>query len=188
MTSSTSFGGVIPLGILFLVFIPFTTFFYTSILLDKDDDKTIKFIEPDEKYKNKYSIDNINELSIDNIFKAIDENIDNFVQPEDIEIINNNSEIFRPSLKPDDDFLKYIVKKAILNKKINLKNYKDRFSNEYALNNMKSSLSKTTKMTVTNFVKWCEILGLDWEIVVKDSGEDKTNLMGETITVSNHSI
>lgn len=38
-TSPTSFGGIIPLGILFFVFIPFTTFFYTSILLDKDDDK-----------------------------------------------------------------------------------------------------------------------------------------------------
>ena len=77
------------------------------------------------------------------------------------------------------------MKKAILDKKINLKNYKDRFTNEYALNNMKSGLSKSTKMTVPNFIKWCEILGLDWEMVIKDNGDDTINPLSETIIVSN---
>lgn len=144
------------------------------------------FIEPDDNRKEKYSIDNINELSPTSIFDKVEKDIDSFIQPSDIETINNNSEIFIPTIRPEDDFLKYIVKKAILDKKINLKNYKDRFSNEYALNNMKSGLSKTTKMTVPNFIKWCEILGLDWEMVVKDNGDDKINPMSEVIVVNNN--
>lgn len=150
----------------------------------KKNDKYI-FIEPESSKLAKYSIDNINELSVSNIFEKVEDNITDFIQLSDIEIINNNSEIFTPTIREDDDFLKYIVKKAILDKKINLKNYKDRFSNEYALNNMKSGLNKSTKMTVPNFVKWCEILGLDWAMTITDNGEDKINPLSEDIYVSN---
>lgn len=143
------------------------------------------FIKPKGKEKDKYDIDNINELTPSSIFDKVSEDVSKFIQPSDIEIINNNSEIFTPTIRPEDDFLKYIVKKAILDKKINLKNYKDRFTNEYALNNMKSGLSKSTKMTVPNFIKWCEILGLDWEMVIKDNGDDTINPLSETIIVSN---
>ena len=148
-------------------------------------DKEVIFVKPEGKDKDKYSIDNVNELSPSSIFDKIDEDVSKFIQPSDIEIINNNSEIFTPTIRPEDDFLKYIVKKAILDKKINLKNYKDRFSNEYALNNMKSGLSKSTKMTVPNFIKWCEILGLDWEMTISDNGDDTINPLSETIIVSN---
>jgi len=148
-------------------------------------DKELIFIEPEGKERNKYSIEKVNELSPSSIFDTISEDVSKFIQPSDIEIINNNSEIFTPTIRPEDDFLKYVVKKAILDKKINLKNYKDRFNNEYALNNMKSGLSKSTKMTVPNFIKWCEILGLDWEMTIRDSGEDTINPLSESIYVSN---
>lgn len=169
---------------------------YRGKIHDKDDailpgiyklDKKLIYIEPDDKEKKKYHVNKINELSPSSIFDKVSEDVSKFVQPSDIEIINNNSEIFTPTIRPEDDFLKYIVKKAILDKKINLKNYKDRFTNEYALNNMKSGLSKSTKMTVPNFVKWCEILGLDWEMIVSDSGDDNINPLSETITISNKS-
>ena len=147
--------------------------------------KKIIFVEPKEKEKKKYDVDNINELSTSSIFDKVSQETDKFIQPSDIEIINNNSEMFTPTIRPEDDFLKYIVKKAILDKKINLKNYKNRFTNEYALNNMKSGLSKSTKMTVPNFVKWCEILGLDWEMTVSDNGDDNINPLSEPINISN---
>lgn len=148
-------------------------------------DKEVIFVKPEGKDKAKYDIDNINELSPASIFDKVSEDVSKFIQPSDIEIINNNSEIFTPTIRPEDDFLKYVVKKAILDKKINLKNYKDRFANEYALNNMKSGLSKSTKMTVPNFVKWCEILGLDWEMTITDNGDDNINPLSEVIKVSN---
>ena len=169
-------------------------YLYRGKIKDKGDisgpgiyklNKEIIFIEPEGKDRKLYDIDNVNELSPSSIFDKVSEDVSKFVQPSDIEIINNNSEIFTPTIRPEDDFLKYIVKKAILDKKINLKNYKDRFTNEYALNNMKSGLSKSTKMTVPNFIKWCEILGLDWEMVIKDNGDDTINPLSEDIIVSN---
>ena len=149
----------------------------------KDGDEYV-FCEPSDNEKNKYSVDNINELSRESIFDIIEANKDEFIQPEDVETINNNSDIFTPTIKETDDFLKYIVKKTIIDKKINLRNYKSRFSNEYALNNMKSGLNKSTKMTVPNFIKWMEVLGADWELRVYDNGTDTVNPLSDEIVVS----
>jgi hypothetical protein len=143
-----------------------------------------KIIEPKKSERSKYSIDNIVELDVDKIFKDIENHSDDFISPEDIETINNNVEVFIPTIKEDDDFLKYIVKKIIIDKKINLKNYQDKFTNQYALNNMKSGLSKETKMSVPNFKIWCEILGIKWKMEVEDSGEDKTNPLPEKLIVT----
>lgn len=141
------------------------------------------FIEPSKEIKDKYSLDNVIELNIDKIFEEVEKHHSDFINSEDIEIINNNSEIYIPTIKEDDDFLKYIVKKIIIDKKINLKNYKDKFANQYALNNMKSGLNKETKMTVPNFKVWCEILGVDWEMIVRDNGKDKNNPLPEEIRI-----
>ncbi len=143
-------------------------------------DKKYEFVYPEtEKDKEKYSIDRIIEIDPESIFHNIAEDEENFISPEDIEIINNNSEIWIPSFKENDDFLKVAVKKAIADKKINLKNYKDKFSNQYALNNMKAGLNKDTKMTVTNLKLWAEVLGLRWEFTVEDNGTDKLNPLPE---------
>lgn len=151
----------------------------------KDGDEYI-FFEPNDNEKEKYSVDNINELSRESIFDIIEANKDEFIQPEDVEVINNNSDIFTPTIKETDDFLKYIVKKTIIDKRINLRNYKSRFSNEYALNNMKSGLNKSTKMTVPNFIKWMEVLGVDWELRVFDNGTDLINPLSDEIVVSSN--
>lgn len=143
-----------------------------------------EFVEPETiQEKSEYSVDKVIELDIDRIFDEISDEQDNFISPEDIEVINNNSEIYIPTMREDDDFLKYIVKKAILDKKINLKNYRGKFSNQYALNNMKAGLNKDTKMTVTNFKIWCEILGLKWTMVIDDDGTDRLNPLPDTLEI-----
>jgi hypothetical protein len=135
-----------------------------------------EFIKPENKQeKEAYHTDNIIELDVENIFKDIAENKENFIDPEDIEIINNNSDAWVPTIREDDDFLKYIIKKVIIDKKVNLKNYRGKFTNQYALNNMKSGLNKDTKMTVTNFKIWCEILGIKWTMFIEDDGTDRMN-------------
>lgn len=149
----------------------------------KQGDKYV-FVKPTGKDKDKYSVDNINELSRESIFDIIESHKEEFVQPEDVEVINNNSEIYTPTIKESDDFLKFVVKELIIRKHINLRNYKGRFSNEYALNNMKSGLNKSTKMTVPNFTKWMEILGADWELRVWDNGTDNVNPLENEIVVS----
>ena len=140
------------------------------------------FIETDDMEE--YSVDNIIELDSGTIIEQIKSNKDNFIQAEDIEFINNNAEVYQPTIKETDDFLKYLVKRIILDKKINLRNYKHKFPNEYSLNNMKSGLNKGTKMTVPNFNLWCEILGVKFEIRVYDAGTDKNSPLPEDIIIS----
>lgn len=142
------------------------------------------FVEPSKKdIENIYSVDNVVDLDINNIIVKISKNADAFQQPEDIEIINSNSELYVPTIKETDDFLKLLVKLIIIDKKINIRNYKDCFANEYALNNMKSGLKRDTKMTVTNFKAWCEILGVRWKIVVEDNGTDTMNPLPNSIEI-----
>jgi len=146
----------------------------------------MRFIDPKKKDSAKYSIDNVTTLDTGEIFRIIEENKDKFIQPEDIEIINNNAETYIPTIKEDDDFLKFLVKRIIIDKKINLRNYRDKFPNEYALNNMKSGLNRSTKMTVTNFKAWCEILGIKWSITIEDNGDDTINPLPEPITITSN--
>ena len=142
-------------------------------------------IEPEsDSEKEKYSIRRVFTLDTASIFDHVESNTDQFIQLEDIEVINNNTDIYVPIIKDEDDFLKYIVKKAIIDKQINLKNYKDKFKNEYSLNNMKSSLGKSTKMTIPNFKAWCEVLGIKWEMTVRDDGTDTIRPLNETIHIT----
>lgn len=153
----------------------------SGIYKTEDD---IEIIEPKEEERHLYTLDKITELDIGLLFDYIDQNADEFMSPGDVEIINNNSDIYAPTIKDSDDFLKYLVKKIILDKKINLKNYRDRFANAYALTNMKSGLGRSTKMTVTNFKTWCEILGIRWTMIVEDAGMDKLSPLPEPIEIN----
>lgn len=148
-----------------------------------DLQREYKFIEPSKDEARIYNVDNISELDLDIISESISQSEENFIQPEDIEVINNNAEVYIPTIKEDDDFLKVAVKKSIIGKEINLKNYKDRFSNQYGLNNAKSGLTKSTKMTVTNFQIWREILGLKWRLIIENDGTDKMNPLKEPIII-----
>lgn len=144
-----------------------------------------EFVDPDSKLeKLEYSAGNVIEFDADAIFNEISEKKEDFLDPEDIEVINNNQEVFVPTFKEDDDFLKYGVKKAILDKQVNLKNYKNKFPNQYALNNMKSGLNKETKMTVPNFKSWSEILGLKWKMIIEDDGTDRLSPLPEPIIIT----
>jgi hypothetical protein len=144
----------------------------------------ITFIDPEsEDERNMYSVENIVSLDVDRIFQEISTKQEDFVDPDDIEVMNSNRAAYKPVIKEEDDFLKYIVKKVILEKEINLKNYRTRFTKQYALNNMKNGLERETKMTVTNFKTWCEVLGIDWEMHIADNGSDKINPLPKDFTV-----
>jgi hypothetical protein len=153
-----------------------------GIYLNKNGE--YEFIEPDKNQRKQYHVDNLIELNLDKIFDELESHEENFVLPEDIEVINNNAEVYVPTVKEDDDFLKVAIKRAIIDKKVNLKNYKSKFTNQYKLNNIKSSLNKETKMTVPNFMVWAEILGLNWKLIIGDAGLDKTNPLTDDIILS----
>lgn len=146
-----------------------------------------KFIEPTEnEIEYIYSVENLIILDTDDIINQVSKNKTNFQQPDDLEIINNNSELYVPTIKEDDDFLKVLVKRAIIDKHINISTYRSRFKDDYSLNNMKSGLKRETKMTVNNFKSWCEILGLDFEVTIRDNGTDTVNPLPRDLTVTNN--
>lgn len=152
-------------------------------------DKGFVFIEPYNDIQRKaMTINNVVELDPIAILAEIESNKNDFVNADDLEIISNNAEIFVPIINPDDDFLKKLVKRAIIEKKINLSNYKDRSSNKWTLTNLKSGLNKKSPVSIKAFKLWCEILGLDFDINVYDNGIDKKAPLKEPITMNKDEI
>lgn len=87
-----------------------------------------------------------------------------------------------PDINKDDDCLKKMVKYMILNKDVDINKYKSVMDTSYALTNMKSALISKTKMSITYFLMWVELLGVDFSISVTDNGRDtqdplKTSLL-----------
>ncbi|MDD3172116.1 MAG: hypothetical protein PHF63_00350 [Herbinix sp.] len=154
-----------------------------GIYRNENEYEVIPYTKP--KDIERFSITKIVELGPESIKSMIDSNKDRFITSENLEFVKNNDDIFTVTINEDDDFLKMLIKTAINEKKIDLKMYKDKFSDSYVLNNMKSSLMKETKMSVPIFNQWCEILGLKWTIMVEDNGEDYLSPLCSTITLSN---
>ena len=141
----------------------------------KDDEKEYVVIEGNKKEKEAFCVSNVIDMDIESIANKIKEQAELFNNDDELEVINSSSEIFAPKIKEGDDFLKVLVKKALEEKKISLKNYKNKFTKPHTLNNIKSALIKPTKTSIPNFEQWAELLGFDWEIRIFDNGQDKNN-------------
>lgn len=127
----------------------------------------------------KYSIENILDLNMDTILETDPEERLNELE---MEIINNNKSMYTPTIKDDDDFLKRAVKQVIIDKGINLKNYKDKFPKN-GLNNFRSGLDGETKLTTPKFETWMEIMGCKFTLIVEDNGGDPYNSLNEPIII-----
>lgn len=92
----------------------------------------------------------------------------------DERVINSmsmSSTVFKPEIKETDDFLTKIVKQLILDKNIDLKLLVPLVDKPHDISNMKSALSGSTKMSVPNFIKWCELLNVEWELYITNSNK-----------------
>lgn len=151
----------------------------------KEEDGRIKIITvlPEKEDEKNYSTNKIINFELDKILERINE--DDFISPEEVERINMNSDFRHFDILPEDDFLKKIVKSVINTKKVNLKIYANRLPERHHLGNMISSLSNKTKMSVTYFNLWSEILGFDFDIIAKDNGTDNIVPLDKDIVYSN---
>ena len=86
-----------------------------------------------------------------------------------------------PIINEDDDCLKKIIKYTILKKDIDINRLKSAMDTPYALTNMRSALISSTKMSITYFLMWVELLGIDFSISVEDSGIDKITPLKESL-------
>ena len=133
-------------------------------------------VEPtSKKEKDALSVLNVRDINMDlsTILKDLKEHPEDFFDERDVEIINANTELSKFKIGENDDFLKILIKTAIDEKQINLKNYAHKLAKPYELGNMISILSRDTKMSTSKFINWCEVLGLKWKITVEDNGQDR---------------
>lgn len=125
-----------------------------------------------EQEKELFSIDNITSTSLSAIWKEVQANTENFISDEDREMINSNVKEYRPTIKATDDPLKKLVKRAIIDKGVNVNLFKGVFDEKHGLTNIKSTLSNKSNLTMMKFLQWCEMLNLNYKIAVYDNGED----------------
>lgn len=97
-----------------------------------------------------------------------------------------SGEVFIPELRPDDDPFEKAIKSMLRYKKIVLNSYKGNVEKAHVLDNLRSALSGATKsMSVTKFLLWCNVLGLDWEIRLTNADSNVKNPLKDDIWVSN---
>jgi len=131
-----------------------------------------EFSNPSKETMEGFSEKNINDLSLMNIVKQT-KPTDVMYNEQAINDLNNAASRYIPIVHDDDDYLKKIVKEAIIRKNVDINRLKSKMQVSYNLLNMKQALEKSTKMSVVYFMLWMEILGLDFEIKVKDNGQDR---------------
>lgn len=90
--------------------------------------------------------------------------------------MNTARSVYVPDVRADDDCLKKLVKYTILKKNVDINRYKSVMETPYALTNMKSALISKTKMSITYFLMWVELLGIDFCIAIQDNGRDQDPL------------
>lgn len=147
---------------------------------DPDSDN-YKMSNPEPIIINMFKEDRLVDDSVDNITKSTSEN-DVFYDEKELSELQSKSDLFIPIIRGDDDFLKKIIKMAIIKKGINVKRLMTAVPKPYQLANMKIALQNTTAMSTKYFVQWAEMLGLDFEIAVTDNGEDLKDPLKEKIT------
>ena len=123
------------------------------------------------------------DLSFDEIVRQTSDN-DVMYNEQAINDLNNAASKYVPVINETDDYLKKIVKEAIVRKNVDINRLKCKMVVSYNLLNMKQALEKSTKMSVIYFASWMEILGLDFEIIVKDNGQDRIDPLKENLVYS----
>lgn len=144
-------------------------------------DETEKtYLKGGMEFDDGFTTDRIVSITPPDISKNTPDDFEPFNE-EAINAINAAAEIYKPEIKPGDDPLKKIIKTAIIEKQINISRLSANVDTKCRLNNMKSALTKETKMSIEYFNKWCELLGLDYMVMLVDNGVDTIDPLKEPV-------
>lgn len=111
-----------------------------------------------------WSEENIKENRLEDAEKVTKDQITFSV--EMIEAMNNATSSYKPIVEETDDFMKRLIKTVILLKGVDLNRLKAKMPKAYGLSNLISALRGKTKMSVTGFSTWVELLGISFTIKV----------------------
>lgn len=76
--------------------------------------------------------------------------------------------IFAPPIEVGDDILKRAIKTALMLKRVDIDNRRDRFADKNALFNAKQVIKSSQNLSAMLFRRWCEALNLDYDIILKE--------------------
>lgn len=130
-----------------------------------------------EKYDVNTHINSLNPVSVIDTAKT---------KEELLVAIPESTKIFQPTLSETDDILKRLLKKALIEKNVDLDRYKDRFTNKNELFNLKQVIKGDNKLSILIFNRGTYALGLEYDITLRE--KDPNNAVGdplkEPITIS----
>ena len=148
--------------------------FKNGVFTDKKG-KVYFALDPEES--SKYAFDNIKDDSIQSIIKQA-EKVDPKLKRKIMKQITQSSDIYLPEMDPNDDFMKHLIKLILHDKKIDIKQFKHKFTKSHGITNLKAALEtksssdgKKGSLTLSNMIKWMELLDMDIEVIFKDSEE-----------------
>lgn len=98
-----------------------------------------------------------------------------------VEEFTNAGAIYVPKIQHEDDFLKKLIKTAILVKDVDIHKYRPRFSNAYQLSNLKQALDSKTKVSPYAFIQWMDLMDLDFKVIITDNGKDRDNPLNSPV-------
>lgn len=159
------------------------------------NDVPILFIDKSDKVINKKDVLNpqiqsvfketsLYDLSVKHIADTTDEN-EELYNEEALADMNAATSVFIPTINEEDDPLKKLIKQVIISKKIDINRLKHKMPQKYGLTNMKSALVGKTKMSISNFNVWCELLGVNYEVIMSDNGSDNVDPLKSVIHYTN---
>lgn len=83
-------------------------------------------------------------------------------------VVPDSTKIFLPSLSNNDDILKRLIKKALIEKNIDIDHYRHRFIDKNALFNFKQVIKGDNKLSMLLFDRGCEALNLKYTIIIDE--------------------
>lgn len=150
-----------------------------------NSDGVKEFSHPEESVLKLWNTSNASDKDLDTISALTKEDTEVYDEDE-VNAMNESSSKYVPIVKDSEDFLKKIIKHLILQKGINISRLKYKMTAKYSLPNMTSALSNTTKMSVTYFSIWAELLGVNFKIIIEDNGTDTINPLKEPIVYDSY--
>lgn len=103
-------------------------------------------------------------------------------QTEDIDL--TDPKVFAPPIKEEDDPLKKIVKMALQELQIDMREYYGKFDKDYDMSNLKGSLTKPNPLSMKYFLRWCEVLDLHCDIAVRSRSSRAKHALKKEIGIS----
>ena len=153
-----------------------------GIYIDRQTNEPLLAVPSTDEEKKKYSYnDKICSTSANEIIDKINrKEVEVFIMPE-------SSKAYCPEITEDDDILKRLMKKIIIDKGIDIDRFKTRFVDKNALFNFKQVLKGTNRLSMLLFDRGIEAFNLKYTIVLEEDLGDPIGIpLSEPIVVSSN--